>query len=114
MKSNLSRKKKEKCLGYMFYLTPTVKAYCMAHPTQHPTSFTSSEEGWSLWEKELPSSVSLCLEKRKTSETIHCALQGPSAAALLSGHVHPMGIVLFVIEFKPSHPKRLSFGGIFR
>lgn len=98
----------------MFYLTPTVKAYCMAHPTQHPTSFTSSEEGWSLWEKELPSSVSLCLEKRKTSETIHCALQGPSAAALLSGHVHPMGIVLFVIEFKPSHPKRLSFGGIFR
>ena len=50
----------------------------------------------------------------KKNLTIHCALQGPSAAALLSGHVRQMGKVLFVIEFKPSYPKILPFGWIFR
>lgn len=75
----------------MFYLTPTVEALCMAHPVQCPASFPSSWEGWRLWEKALPSCVSLCLEKRKTSETVHCALQGPSAAALAAWPCAPDG-----------------------
>lgn len=35
--------------------------------------------------------------ERKTSERMLCALQGPSAAALLTGQVCQMGMVLFVI-----------------
>lgn len=90
----------------MFYLTLTVEALCMAYPAQCSASFSPLlRRAGGFGRRSFFPVVSLCLEKRKTSETIPCARQGPSTAALLSGHVLQMGMVLLVIEFKPSHPK---------
>lgn len=77
----------------------------MAHPPQYPASFTSSQEDWKLWEKELTSCISLYSMRRKLNP--HKQIIVP-----YSNHT---GMVLFVIEFNPSHPMLLdeSFGWVF-
>lgn len=49
----------------MFYFTLPVDAPCKAYPARCLASFTCSQEGWRLWEKELPFCASLCLGKKK-------------------------------------------------
>lgn len=99
----------------MFYLTLTVEAPCKSYPAQCLASFTCSQDSWGLWEKELPFCASLCLEKREKKHLGNNSLS-PTGTMCSSSAVWPcqMGMVLFVLEFQPSHPKTLSFGWIFR
>lgn len=49
----------------MFYFTLPVDSPCKAYPARCLASFTCSQEGWRVWEKELPFCASLCLGKKK-------------------------------------------------
>lgn len=91
----------------MFYLTLLVEAPCKVYPAQCLASFTCSQDGWRLWEKELSFLCQPVSGKKKNQTGNMCSSPAVWPCA-------PDGNGAFFVEFKPSLPKTLSFGWIFR